>query len=329
MKSDTASRRMGSAGLAWRIGATAVLLSLCVLSSVRGASGAFEAASLPVATLTGQNGIISGTTRVMGNHFLLYNGTRLESMTQSMEVNFERGGSMVMCPRSQLQILTANENAGMMLAFQSGGSQQPFPLRMGDEVITPDWRVELTSDARKGDMGVVQVDTNSHGDLCLQGNSQMGAYFRVTQLIGDGSFRVAGGQSERFVDGKMETSSDGCGCNAQFEAKTDMPPAIDTAAPALDTKPPAITSPTPSSVRRPISTTAVREKFVAAAAPAPAALVPVALAPAATVRRFTGSTEVAAPPVPFRAAAAKPKEPRHPQDVVGYVSSFVHRVFGR
>jgi hypothetical protein len=222
MSEEIVEQKRRAKGVRWRMAATGGLLSLCILSTVRIASGAFESASIPVADISAQNGMVKGTLRMMGNRFLLYNGTRLESMTQSMEVNFERGGSMVLCPRSQLQILAANGTTGMMLAFQSGGTQQPFPLRMGDEVLTPDWRVELTSDARKDDIGVVQVVTNRHGDLCLQGNSQVGAYFRVSQLVGDASFHVDSSQSERFSDGKMESSNGGCGCDATFVPKADV-----------------------------------------------------------------------------------------------------------
>lgn len=289
-------KKLGAAGLSVRIGATAGLLSLCVLSTVRHASGAFEAASIPVATLTGQNGMITGTTRMMGERFLLYNGTRLESMADSMEVSFERGGSMVLCPRSQLQILTSKGSTGMMLAFQSGGAQQPFPLRMGDEVITPDWRVELASDARQGEMGLVQIVTNRHGDLCLQGNSQTGAYFHVTPLIGDGSFRVTGSSGQRFSDGKMESSTDSCGCDAEFTAH---PPA-------------ALTGVEP--------TGAVPQMVAEAQTPAPLGSQPEQNAPISTL----APTADAQPSL-----VATKKKRQHPQDVAGYVGSFVHMLFGR
>jgi hypothetical protein len=312
MKQDGSDRRYGPVGVGWRVAATAGLLSLCVLSTVRGASGAFEEESIPVANLTEQNGIISGTVRVTGNRFLLYNGTRLESMTQSMEVKFERGGSMVLCPRSQLQILTANASAGMMLAFQAGGAQKAFPLKMGDQVITPDWRVELTNASRTGDIGLVQVVTNRHGDLCLQGNSQTGSYFRVTPLIGDGSFQVAGGgQSERFFDGKMETSTEGCSCNAEFEGATNNSPMSRPVSSVVDRY--AITAPA----------AAERDTTVAAAPPAPA------VSPSSA----ENSTEAAAvqpqEPAQPTAPVSKAKARQHPQDVAGYVHSLVHLIFGR
>lgn len=297
-----ADKKLGAAGLSVRIGATAGLLSLCVLSTVRHASGAFEAASIPVATLTGQNGIITGTSRMMGDRFLLYNGTRLESMADSMEVSFERGGSMVLCPRSQLQILTSKGSTGMMLAFQSGGAQQPFPLRMGDEVITPDWRVELTSDARKGEMGLVQIVTNRHGDLCLQGNSQTGAYFRVTPLIGDGSFRVTGGSGQRFSDGKMESSTDSCGCDAEFTAH------------------PLAATPGVMAGSAAVGTATAPRMVAETQMPAPLGS-PVEQ----DASSFSPASAASAQPSPV--AAKKKRE--HSHDVAGYVGSFVHMLFGR
>jgi len=305
-----ADRKFGSTGMWWRIGATVGLLALCVLATVRRASGSFEPESVPVADLISQNGIVTGTMRLMGDRFLLYNGTRLESMAQSMEVDFERGGSMVMCPRSQLQILTANGNAGIMLAFQTGGAQQPFPMKMGDEILTPDWRVELTSDSSQRSGGAVQIVTNQHGDLCLQGSSPAGTYFRVSQLIGDGSFRVLGGLSERFADGKMQTSDEGCGCDAQFAVRStpapiNSSPASPSSAPVQQTA--ALAAPAP----------AMNEAPVAAASPAASA---------------AGSTETATaqPQEPAESAAAPIKRKRQrPEDVAGYVRSFFHMVFGR
>ena len=302
---SVANQKYGASGIWWRVAATAGLLSLCVLTTVRHASGAFEAAGIPVASLTAQNGMITGTTRMMGDHFLLYNGTRLESMAQSMEVNFERGGSMVLCPRSQLQILTARGSDGIMLAFQTGGSQQPFPLRMGDEVLTPDWRVEL-GDAHQGDMGVVQIVTNRHGDLCLQGNAQTGAYFRVTPLFADGSFRVASGQSQRFSNGKTESSTEACGCDAAF-----APPG------------------NAASANVSASTAPLRQE-TALGVPA-ASIASIAAQPAGPAQVIGGSesSTTQTPAADANALSSKRKKREHPHDVVSYVGSFVHRLFGR
>jgi hypothetical protein len=314
MNEEKVDQKRQGTGIRWRIAATCGLLFLCVVSTVRFASGAFEAESVPVADISAQNGIVTGTLRMMGNRFLLYNGTRLESMAESMEVNFERGGSMVLCPRSQLQILGANGNAGMMLAFASGGAQQPFPIQMGDEVLTPDWRVELTSDARTGDMGVVQIVTNRHGNLCLQGNSLPGAYFRVSQLTGDASFHVEGNHSERFSDGKMESSNEACGCDdATLVAKADPASPI----PAISEQP------ADSSAQTNMPSTFALNSAAVAALSGRSAETPAA--------KNSAEQAVAHQPEASGSDSRSIKsQPRsHPEDVAGYVRSFVHLIFGR
>ncbi|MFT4111129.1 hypothetical protein [Silvibacterium sp.] len=309
--------RIRFGGLAWRLGLTGVLLGAGLVSTVRSASGAFEGEAIPVADLTAQNGMISGTVRMAGNRFLLYNGSRLESMGDSMEVKFERGGSMVLCPRSQLQILTADANAGMMLAFQAGGAQEAFPIKMGDQVITPDWRVELTNSTRTGDVGLVQIVTNRHGDLCLQGNAQTGSFFRVTPVMGEGSFQVAGdGQSSRFSDGKMENSPQACGCDAEFSTQAENPapssPSGRSMSSPLDRYAASITAPADQK----------KKVMVADASPAPAM-------PPSTGEAANGVAPMqpqdSAPP----AAPTGKKARQHPEDVAGYVRSFVHFIFGR
>ena len=296
MSGKPAEKHTGISSMKWRIVASGGLLALCIASTVRIASGAFEPASIPVADISPQNAMVSGTMRMAGNRFLLYNGTRLESMAQSMQVNFERGGSMMLCPRSQLQILSSNGNSGIMLAFQSGGSQQLFPIQMGDEVLTPDWRVELTSDARQGDMGMVQIITNRHGDLCLQGNSQAGAYFRVSQTVGNASFQVDDGRIERFSNGKMESSDQSCGCDANDTVKGDE--AAQSA--------PVHASPAESET----------------------AVARVQLPPRPSVSRWTANSapQAVVSPAPD---AAPVRHKKHPEDVAGYIHSFVKMMFGR
>lgn len=201
-----------------------------------------------------------------------------------------------------------------MLAFQVGGAQEAFPLKTGDQVVTPDWRVELTNASRTGDVGLLQVVTDRHGDLCLQGNSQPGSYFRVTPLIGDGSFQVAGGgQSERFFDGKMETSKEGCGCNAEFEAAANTSPMSQPASSAVERY--ATSIPAPAAERREVT----------AGASSPAAAVSPSSAENSTETAAVKPQEATQP----SAQVPKVKARQHPQDVAGYLHSFVHMIFGR
>lgn len=283
--------------LRWRIAAAAGIFLLWILATIRIASASFEGGGLPVADANTQDGILSGTIRMMGDHVALYSGTSLESISKSISVSFARGGSLVLCPHSQMQILKAADNAELLLAFQSGGAAEPFPLRTGDEIITPDWRIDFDSDERKGDIGTLQVSTNRRGELCLDSNSQSGAYFRVSQMVGNASFQVVGQTTARFADGKMAiadkkmvSATSGCACSSAEEERSESSIASNTAAPLASAAMPQ---------------NDLSSSTAGLSAPAPSA--------------DTSSTETKKTSV----------RRQHPQDVAGYMRSFVRLIFGR
>ncbi|MGA9244158.1 MAG: hypothetical protein WBW03_19500 [Silvibacterium sp.] len=268
--------RPARGGLRLRVAATAVLLVLAILPAARLASASFDETGVTMGNVDTLDGIVSGTVRISGGRFAFYSGDRFESTTRNLAVNFASGGSLLLCPHSQVQILAANQNSGVMVAFEEGGSQQPFPVHTNDVVMTPDWRIEMQGNVHEGDTGVLQVSTGRRGDLCLTGNVQSGAYFRVSQLVGDAVFNVPGQSHVRLADGHMENSAAGCSCEG--------------ASPGADNE----TSPSPS---------------VAAA--------PVHMASNVVPAMPTGPSETAQ------------VKKQHPQDVAGYVGSFIHLMFGR
>lgn len=282
-------KRSAVGGLRVRIAATAAMVALAGLSATRHASASFDETSAPIGDVTSHDSIVSGTVGLTGNRLVFYSGDRFRSNNSDLAVNFASGGSLILCPHSQVQILSANRSAGVMLAFQEGGSEQPFSVRPADVIMTPDWRVELQGEVHEGDTGTLQVSTSRNGVLCLSGSAGNGAYFRVSQLLGDSVFNVTGQSSIRISDGHIENSPGGCACTASpagaaSPAATPIaPPAAIAAVPAPPVKPPT---------------------------PAPAA--PPAM-PAVTAANL--------PP-------ARQKN-RRPQDVAGYMRSFIHLIFGR
>jgi len=289
------SGRPGRGALRLRIAASAGMVALVGLSAARLASASFDEANIPIGNVASLDGIISGTVRLTGDRLVFYSGDRFQSNKSNLAVNFANGGSLILCPHSQVQILSANGNAGIMLAFQDGGSEQPFLVRPTDVVMTPDWRVELQGDVHDRDTATLQVSTGRQGDLCLSGNVRTGAYFKVSELLGDSVFNVTGQSSIRISPGHIENSPGGCAC-----ANPGSAPDI-----ALPSPPPALSSSTP---------------IAAAPAPPPVALA-VAPQPAAATPAPAAQTVEEAP-------AARPKRQR-PQDVAGYVRSFIHLLFGR
>jgi hypothetical protein len=286
-------------GVNRKLAAAAGLCALWLLSTPWFASASFDEATLPVGDVATTDGIVTGTVHIVGGRLVFYNGSLLEAVNGSLSMNFARGGSLILCPHSKVQILSQNQDAGMLVAFQEGGSQHPFSLRSHDVVMTPDWRIEMVGDAPAGpqapDAGLLQLATSPHGSLCLMGNAKAGAFFRVSQLVGDASFDVPGQSSVRFADGKMESLSGGCACDEV--APDDI---AGSSAPASSA---AYGSSLPGSP----------------ASPSPGSTPSYVLA-----YPEGGGQQVAQP-----ATTPTPNKKQHPQDVVGYMRSFIHKVFGR
>ena len=277
--------RRGRAGLRLRIAATAGMVALVGLSAARVASASFDEASVPIGDVASLDGLVSGTVRLTGDRLVFFSGDRFQSNKSNLAVNFASGGTLVLCPHSQVQILAAAQNTGVMLAFAEGGSEEPFPVHPTDVVMTPDWRIEMVGDVHPGDLGELQLSTTRRGDLCLSGAVQSGVYFHISQLIGDASFNFPAQGSVRIANGSMESYPGGCSCNST-------------------------SSPVEAPAARPLATS-----LASAGQP------PVATSPAPPL-----SQPLAPHSAPQPAAAEKKQRP---QDVAGYVRSFIHVIFGR
>jgi hypothetical protein len=188
------------------------MIVLSAVSAIRFASASFDEAKVPIGELSTQDGVVSGTVRVSGDHVTFYSGDRFRSNDRTLALNFDKGGSLVLCPHSEVQVLAASHNAGTMFALQAGGSEQPFPIHSHDVVMTPDWRIEMAGSVHGGDTGVLQVFTDHRGAVCLTGATQSGEFFRVSQLAGDTVFDVPWQSAVRIADGRMENSPAGCAC---------------------------------------------------------------------------------------------------------------------
>ena len=261
------------------------MVALAGLAAARHASASFDESSIPIGDVASLDGTVFGTVRLTGNRLVFFSGDRFRSNQSNLAVNFASGGSLVLCPHSQVQVLAARQNSGVMLAFAEGGSEQPFPVHSNDIVMTPDWRIEMVGDVHPGDLGELQLSTTRRGDLCLSGAVQSGAYFHISQLLGEAAFNFPAQGSVRIANGSMESYPAGCSCESSSSAGETS-----AAAPAAS----------PASIPQPSI----------AASPVPAATPPLAA------------------PNPANSDSVSKKK-QHPQDVAGYVRSFIHFVFGR
>jgi hypothetical protein len=195
---------------------------LCVMFAATFASGAWNEASTPVGEVIAQDAFINGVVRMHGSDFTLYSGARIQSLSKGLDVNLERGGTVALCPRSELQVLSSHGHPGVMLAFQTGGAESPFMMRSNDVVMTPDWRVELKDAQDDSAPASLLLTMNEKGDVCFQGHALQSSYFHVSQMAGDAVFNLYGISTARFVDGEMQQTTAPCSCLVSPQASSSL-----------------------------------------------------------------------------------------------------------
>jgi hypothetical protein len=296
----SSSRRPSGGGLRLRIAATGAILTLATLSAARLASASFDEAAIPIGDVASLDGVVSGTVHLTGDRLLIYSGDSFQSNDSNLAVNFSSGGSLVLCPHSHLQILEAGQTAGVMLAFQEGGAEQPFPVHTNDVIMTPDWRIQMAGNVPAGESGTLQLSTNRRGELCLSSKAKAGQFFRVSELAGDSVYDITGQSSIRIAGGHIDNAPGGCSCLDSGGGSQAVTHEAHPTHEASLAAPAASSTPSTSQV-----------SAVPTAKPSTSAVTPPQIAEA-------GSPEV-----------INPKQRQRPQDVVGYMRSFLHVLFGR
>jgi len=270
------------------------MVVLAGLSAARFASASFDEPSIPIGDVSSLDGIVSGTVRLTGDRLVFFSGDRFRSNKSNLAVNFASGGSLVLCPHSQVQVLAANRNSGIMLAFAEGGSEQPFPMHPSDVVMTPDWRIEIQGDIHPADLGELQLSTTRSGDLCLSGTLQTGEYFHISQLVGDTAYNFPGQGSVRIARGRIDDYPAGCSCGSASIANTSDAPAP------------------PDNGSQTVSADQPANPVAGLTQPSAAPYASASTASSALVSSSAGT-------------GGKQRS----QDVAGYLRSFIHVIFGR
>jgi hypothetical protein len=296
----SSSRRPSRGGLRLRIAATAAILALAALSAARHASASFDEAAIPIGDVASLDGIVSGTVHLTGGRLVIYSGDSFQSNDSNLALNLTSGGSLVLCPHSHLQILEANQAEGVMLAFQEGGAEQPFQVHPNDVIMTPDWRIQMAGNVSSGEYGTLQLSTSRRGELCLSSNAKAGQSFRISELAGDSVYDLTGQSSIRIAGGHIDNAPEGCSCTGQGEGNATLTREANAMHEA---------NPGPQPGTR--STASTRPASAAPADTSPSALTP---------------PQVQEPTAPV---TIKQKQRQRPQDVAGYVRSFLHVLFGR
>jgi hypothetical protein len=175
------------------------------------------------------------------------------AVTAGMEttiLRLARGGEVRVCPKTTLSVTPSQNGRDLMLGMSTGALEAQYTLNAStDSVVTPDFRMLL---AGPGELHFA-ISADARGNTCVRALPGNTASVVVSELLGDGTYRVKPSEQVFFRAGKlnrMETTvPDDCGCpppqipamRAALPAPTvsekDLPPAVHLAQPGDQAKP--------------------------------------------------------------------------------------------
>ena len=300
----------------------------------------------------------TGAVSVAEGGMAVGNGSTVTAATRTTHVKLARGGSVNVCATTAVQMTQAGE--AMMLSLDHGALESRYAMEnagMSDVVQTPDLRISIAAPGAAD----VRVRVNGRGDTCVENHGGKDApYVTVTPQLGDGLYRVEGGQRVMFEHGDLREVVDHepypCGCPPDEPPKPEeFPLAVSqglTPPPAPPTKPVAA----PGEVHAQVSASLIYNSegvapqdsdssadassgaaLQAGPASPPATAVVTPSQPASSQVVASAPVVSAPPPVVAKAVPQTPVAPTKPapaprekqNDLVHFVGRFFSRLFGK
>jgi hypothetical protein len=154
-------------------------------------------------------------------------GSSIAAGAQTATLKLERGGSMMICPGTNLAVTTSQNGRQLMFSMDTGTIEMDYPIgAAADNLLTPDFRLLLPGPGRLH----LAVRVNPKGDTCVQSLPSNSSAIVISEGMGDASYQVKPNEGVIFNGGRIGGAvpiHESCGCPAPPPtqvAKVEAPP---------------------------------------------------------------------------------------------------------
>ena len=157
------------------------------------------------ASVKGSVVLASSGTKVMS-------GSSIAAGGQTATLKLERGGSLLICPRTSMAVTTSQNGRQLMFSMNTGNVEMDYPIgAASDNLLTPDFRLLLPGPGRLH----LALRVSANGDTCVQSLAANSSAVVVSEGMGEESYQVKPNEAVIFnaghISGAMPTH-ESCGC---------------------------------------------------------------------------------------------------------------------
>jgi hypothetical protein len=191
----------------------------------------------PIGEVFASDAAVKGSVLVSGGGMSVLPGASVDAGASPAVVKLRRGGTLRICPRSDVSLNVAPRSAmaqsadsksatsvqqppALMISMGTGALEAEYQLGLeADNIITPDFRIQLAGPAAFH----VGISVNGRGDTCVRGLAGNSGAIGVSELLGAGTYQVKPNEAVLFASGAIagaRPAVEACGCPEAEPART-------------------------------------------------------------------------------------------------------------